>query len=354
MFTSHAAPLRTLALLTCALCLAVVVLGAYVRLNDAGLGCPDWPGCYGHLTPEGAAADTGQSGVAALVAQQSGRPFVAGKAWREMAHRYAAGSLVVLILVLAACCFAWRRERLAAPLGLALSLPAIVLVQALFGMLTVTWRLKPAIVTAHLMLGLTTLSLLWWLTLRLMRASRGRRRRLVSLPEIDLPGPKLRLARNLAGLALCVLALQIGLGGWTSSNYAALACPDVPVCHGSWWPDADFHAGFNLLRDVGGDTASGLGGPALVAIQLTHRLGAMVLSLTLLAAIIAALRARVGAAAVAAALAVLAALALQLAVGVTMVMRGFPLELATAHNAGAALLLLATLGLNHALYPPAA
>ncbi|HEY3809250.1 MAG TPA: COX15/CtaA family protein [Steroidobacteraceae bacterium] len=352
MFTSHAAPLRTIALLTCALCLAVVVLGAYVRLNDAGLGCPDWPGCYGHLTPEGAAADTGRTGLAALVAQQSGRPFVAGKAWREMAHRYAAGSLVLMIALLAACCFAWRRERLA-PLGMALALPAIVLVQALFGMLTVTWRLKPIIVTTHLLLGLTTLSLLWWLTLRVLRARRGRRR-LVSLPEIDLPGPKLRLARRLALVALCVLALQIALGGWTSSNYAALACPDLPVCQGSWWPNADFHAGFNLARDFGSDAAAGLGGPALVAIQLTHRVGASVLTLALLAAIIVALRARVGGAAIAAAFFLLAALALQLTVGLSMVLRGFPLELATAHNAGAALLLLATLGLNHTLYPPAA
>lgn len=351
MFTSHAAPLRTIALLTGVLCFCVVVLGAYVRLNDAGLGCPDWPGCYGHLSPTGAAAETGNPGVAALIAQQSGRPFVAGKAWREMAHRYAAGTLVLMILLLAVCCIAWRRERLA-PLRLALSLPAIVVVQALFGMLTVTWRLKPAIVTTHLLLGLTTLSLLWWLTLRLFRVQRGKRRP-GSLPEIDLPGPRLRLARRLAAIALVMLVVQIALGGWTSSNYAALACPDLPLCQGSWWPKADFSAGFDLARNVGAD-AAGSGSPALMAIQLTHRLGATALTVALLAGIIAALRAHVSGAAFTATLAVLAALALQLAIGISMVWRGFPLELATAHNAGAALLLLATLSLNHVLYPATA
>src|SRR5579863_1321540 len=108
MFTSHAAPLRVLALITCSVCLIVVVLGAYVRLNDAGLGCPDWPGCYGHLSPLGAAADSGSHSTAASIAEQSGRPLALGKAWREMLHRYAAGTLVLLILLLAGCAAAWR------------------------------------------------------------------------------------------------------------------------------------------------------------------------------------------------------------------------------------------------------
>lgn len=348
MFTSHAAPLRALALVTCALCLLVVVLGAYVRLNDAGLGCPDWPGCYGHLTPVAAAADLEHGGAAAGIAQHSGRPLVLGKAWREMVHRYAAGTLVLLVLALAGCALAWRRERLVA-LSLSLALPAIVIVQALFGMLTVTWQLKPAIVTTHLLLGLTTLSLLWWLVLGLLR-TRHRPRRL-SLREIDLPGPPLRLARGLAAFGLGALVLQLVLGGWTSSNYAALACPDLPTCQGRWWPPTDFHAGFDPTRDISINQGSGFGSAALVAIQLSHRIGAVLLTVALLVAVLAALRARVRGAALLAATAVLTALSLQLLIGISMILQGFPLELATAHNAGAALLLLATLALNHTLYP---
>jgi cytochrome c oxidase assembly protein subunit 15 len=350
MFSTHAAPLRALALIACALCLLVVVLGAYVRLNDAGLSCPDWPGCYGHLTPLGAAADASQGGAAAEIARRSGRPMQLGNAWREMVHRYAAGTLVLLILILAGCALAWRRERLV-PLSLTLALPAIVIVQAVFGMLTVTWRLRPAIVTTHLLLGLTTLSLLWWLVLGLLR-SRHRPRRL-SMREIDLPGPALRLARALAALGLGVLVLQIALGGWTSSNYAALACPDLPTCQGSWWPPSDFHAGFDPARDISINEGRGFASLALVAIQLTHRIGAVLLTVALLIAVAAALRAQVRGAALLAATAVGAALLLQLTIGMAMVLRGFPLELATAHNAGAALLLLASLSLNHTLYPVA-
>lgn len=351
MFTSHAAPLRAIAIVTCALCLAVVVLGAYVRLNDAGLGCPDWPGCYGHLTPTGAAADMQGAGMAASIARQSGRPLEMGKAWREMVHRYAAGTLVLLIFSLALAAWTWRRERLV-PLRLALALPALVLLQALFGMLTVTWRLKPVIVSTHLLLGLSTLSLLWWLTLRLLRRPAGSRRT-AALPELDLPGPRLRLARGMAAVALGVLVGQIALGGWTSSNYAALACPDLPRCQGSWMPEADFGAGFNLARDISINTGRGFSAPALVAIQLVHRFGVAIVSLTLLAAAGAALRARPRGATLRASVAILIALALQVTIGVTMVLHAFPLELATAHNAGAALLLLATLGLNQVLYPVA-
>ena len=340
---SHAAPLRTFTVLTFALCLIVVVLGSYVRLSDAGLGCPDWPGCYGHLSPLGAQADTSPAGSAAAVASVSGRPLEPGKAWREMLHRYAAGTLAVMIFVLALLAFSWRRERLLSP-ALSLALPALVVVQAAFGMLTVTWRLKPIIVTTHLLLGLTTLAVLWWLVLGLMRVKRA--------PQLPGPRVRLRLARGLAAFGLIVLVLQILLGGWTSSNYAALACPDLPTCQDAWWPAADFQAGFNPARDVSND-GSAAGGLALVAIQLTHRIGALALSLTLLLAAVAALRSHAGVPARVAASCVIAALGLQLTIGVSMVLLGFPLALATAHNAGAALLLLATLALNRALHPAA-
>jgi cytochrome c oxidase assembly protein subunit 15 len=322
---SHAALLRTFAFTACSLCLIVVVLGAYVRLSDAGLGCPDWPGCYGHLTPLGVAAD---------FVQQSGRPLELGKAWREMAHRYAAGTLATLIMCLAAMAIAWRRERIV-PLALTIALAAIVIVQALFGMLTVTWRLKPLIVTLHLLFGLTTLSLLWWLVLGLIRRPAG------GFGGARAPWG----ARALALIGLLALVLQITLGGWTSSNYAALACPDVPTCQGSWWPRADFASAYTPSRDLGTDLYT------LVAIQLSHRIGAMLAGGALLLAAIAALAQRTWAPARPWGLAVLGLVALQLTIGVTMVQHGFPLWLATAHNAGAALLLLATLALNRSLSP---
>jgi cytochrome c oxidase assembly protein subunit 15 len=332
----HLVLLRALALTACSLCLLVVVLGAYVRLSDAGLGCPDWPGCYGHLTPAGAAAEIdSRQGTASLIATQSGRPLELGKAWREMLHRYAASTLGVLIIGMTVMTLLWRRERIA-PANLLLALLGIVLVQGIFGRLTVTWRLNPLIVTLHLLLGLTTLSLLWWLLLGLSRR-RG------SWRSSSAPGGNGSvLARPLALLGLLALALQIALGGWTSSNYAAIACPDLPTCQGSWWPPADFHSAYGLWHAARGT-------PALVAIHLTHRIGAMVASAALLAAAASALWRRREAMVRRAALAVLLMLALQLTLGVSMVLRGFPLWLATAHNAGAALLLLATLWLNYSL-----
>lgn len=319
----HAALIRAFAISACSLCLIVVVLGAYVRLSDAGLGCPDWPGCYGHLTPIGAA--------------QSGQPLELGKAWREMLHRYAAGTLGLLIVCLAAMTLVWRRERIA-PLSLSLGLLGIVILQGIFGMLTVTWRLKPLIVTLHLLFGLTTLSLLWWLVLTLARRHGG-----PWSHSAGLHGERLRVARALALLGLLVLALQIALGGWTSSNYAALACADLPTCQGSWWPPADFRSGYTLWR--------GIESQGLVAIHLVHRLGALAASLALIAAAVTALVSRAQGMVRRAALLVLALLCLQLTIGLTMVLRGFPLWLATAHNAGAALLLLATLALNSSLRP---
>jgi cytochrome c oxidase assembly protein subunit 15 len=359
---NHFALLRAVAVAALALCLCVVVLGAYVRLSDAGLGCPDWPGCYGHLTPGAAAADAGTA-----TAPLAGRPLQVGKAWREMLHRYAAGTLGCLVLCLAAMAVAWRRERIVPP-GFGIALLAIVLLQGLLGMLTVTWQLTPLIVSLHLLFGFTTLSLLWWLVLTLWLGRAGRRGAGVVASEAATHTGAAVAARRLALIGLAALGVQIALGGWTSSNYAAIACPDLPTCQGSWWPPADFRTGFVLWRGLGIDYEGGvLANAARVAIQLSHRIGALVASLALLAAALAALRLRAGqagrdrragierrAGGVAAVL-VLLALALQLVIGLSMVSMGFPLWLATAHNAGAALLLLATLALNRSLRPvPAA
>jgi len=322
------------------LCFAVVVLGAYVRLTAAGLGCPDWPGCYGHLTPAGAQA-------AGSTTAFPGQPFEPGKAWREMIHRYAVGTLSVIIVLLTALAISTRRQRVLS-VPLASVLLATLIMQAALGMLTVTWRLNPLIVTLHLLFGMTTLALLWWLLLSLprgtiafqveRRAASGRSAR------------SLTLARRVALLGLIVLALQIALGGWTSSNYAAVACPDFPTCQNAWWPRSDYRHAFVLWHGLNIDYEGGvLDNAARVAIHFTHRLGALIttLVLTLAAALVLRLRGLSGARLPAAA--VLAALLLQLSLGISMVMRGFPLALATAHTAGAALLLLATLALLRAL-----
>jgi cytochrome c oxidase assembly protein subunit 15 len=335
---------RRLALAALLLCFVVVVLGAYVRLTAAGLGCPDWPGCYGHFTPTGAAEN------AAAQAAYPNTPLHVGKAWREMAHRYAASTLGLIIVVITALAIATRKQR-AVSLPLSVGLLITVVIQGMLGMLTVTWQLKPLIVTLHLVFGLTTLSMLWWLYLSLGTASRGGVRFAGASTSAtgaypDRAGPPHRAML----VALIALSIQIALGGWTSSNYAAVACPDFPKCQNQWWPETDYKDAFVLWRGLGVNYEGGvLQHPARVAIHFTHRLGALVASLALLFAAIAALRRKIRPEAALAAYAVLGALGLQLIIGASMVLRGFPLALATAHNAGAALLLLAALALYRAL-----
>jgi cytochrome c oxidase assembly protein subunit 15 len=309
--------LRRLALAGTLLAFCVVVFGAYVRLSSAGLGCPDWPGCYGHITPDNAVADV-------------------GKAWREMIHRYGATTLGLIILAIAFLSLRWRWRRHAeVPVALPMALVGLVIFQGLLGMWTVTLLLKPLIVTAHLAFGLTTLSMLFWLWLSLRS----------NVTAAQLP-PASSGLRRLCTIALVALIVQILLGGWTSTNYAAVACPDFPKCQASWWPTADFRDAFVVWRGLGINYEGGvLDSASRVAIHFTHRLGAMVAVGTLLLAAIETLRLRGEQPSRRAAWAVLAALALQLCIGISMVLRGFPLQIATAHNAGAALLLLATLAL---------
>lgn len=340
--------LRGLALCGVLLCFGVVVLGAYVRLTDAGLGCPDWPGCYGHLSPVGAADSP------ASRAQFPDRPLQEGKAWHEMIHRYAAGTLAAVITVIAALAIAARRPK-AVGAGFGLLLFATVIVQAILGMLTVTWLLKPLIVTLHLIFGMTTLGLLWWLWLRVQQRPRDSVH-LRTVPEHGSTGwssatSAARTAYWLAVLSVMVLAAQFFLGGWTSANYAAVACPDFPTCQGAWWPHTDFRHAFVLWRGVWIDYQGGiLTNPARVAIHFAHRLGALTVTLTFLAASFFVISRRSLAAARPRAYLVLAALGLQLAIGISMVVRTFPLWLTTAHTAGAALLLMAILALTAKLY----
>jgi cytochrome c oxidase assembly protein subunit 15 len=297
------------------------------------------------VTPAAAAA--ADAGTAAA-------PLHVGKAWREMIHRYAASTLGLIILVIAVLALRWRRQA-QVPVALPLGLLVLVLFQGLLGMLTVTLLLKPLIVTAHLVFGLATLSLLWWLWFGLRRhaalrwsASLAVTARGGTTGAVLRPAPL--LLRRAALLGLLALAVQILLGGWTSTNYAAVACPDFPRCQAQWWPEADFGEAFVVWRGLGINYEGGvLDTGARVAIHFTHRLGAILATLALLfAAVMTLLRLRESHSQRAAWL-VIVALALQLVIGVTMVLRGFPLALATAHNAGAAALLLATLNLNRAL-----
>ena len=324
-----------LAALATVLALAVVMLGAYVRLSHAGLGCPDWPGCYGRL-----AAPSHPEAVAAANAAYPERPVHTAKAWKEMIHRYLASGLGLLIVALAAAAWAGRRSGL--PVVLPTLAVALVVFQGLLGMWTVTLLVNPSIVTLHLAGGMATAALLWWLTLREGRL---------------LVAPVSRVVQRLrpwAWLGLGLVCLQILLGGWTSTHYAALACPEFPTCHGGeWWPNGDFADGFSLWRPVGVDYEGGvLDGPARTAIHLTHRAGALTVLVYLGAlALLLAHRAEQSVhRRLAAALGLV--LLLQVGLGIANILWQLPLGLAVAHNGGAAALLLTVLTLVHALQPP--
>jgi cytochrome c oxidase assembly protein subunit 15 len=322
---------RRLALAGVFLAFGVVVLGAWVRLSAAGLGCPDWPGCYGHLTVDEAARNAD-----AINEAFPQRPFVYHKAIKEMVHRYFASGLGLLILTLAGIAIANRRDP-RQPVALPMALVGLVILQGLLGMWTVTLLLKPLIVVLHLLGGLATLSLLAWMAMT--PAERA--------PDAQsaVAGP--RGLRTLAGVGLAVLALQIALGGWTSSNYAAFACPDFPTCQNSMWPHMDVKDAFVLWRGLGIDYEGGvLDHPARIAIHFVHRLGAVTTAVVLGLLSFIAWRRGTTPAIRTAGIVLAAVLVAQLILGPVMVIRALPLPLATAHNAVAALLLLATLRLN--------
>ena len=327
--------IRRLALLGALIAFGVVVLGGYTRLSNSGLGCPDWPGCFGHIAPTGSA-------------EHYASDADVRKAWIEMIHRYFASSIGFICILIAAFSIRARREP-GVSVVYALVLLVLVILQGVLGMLTVTWLLKPLIVTAHLVGGLTTLAmLLWlWLSKRAEVSPVNGHSVLAGNRLVERGGT----ARLWATLALAALAVQVALGGWVSSNYAALACPDVPTCQNQWIPKADYDDAFVLWRGLGINYAGGvLDHPARVAIHFTHRVGAVVASALVLLAAFFAIRG-LGSGPRWAALAVVSALAAQVSVGVFMVLRAFPLELAAAHNAGAALLVAATVLLNRKLRP---
>jgi cytochrome c oxidase assembly protein subunit 15 len=315
--TRSSARLRALTLLTLCVTFDLVLFGAFTRLTDSGLGCPDWPGCYGSASPLGAHAEI----HAAQSARPSG-PVTHGKAWIEMTHRYLATGVGVLTALLVALngVEAWRRRAPWRTVGWAVATFVWVGLQGLFGMLTVTMKLYPAIVTAHLLGGLVLLVLLAVQT-QLQRPS-------------PLPVPPALFAATWVLALLSVV--QIAFGGWVSTNYAVLACTDFPTCQGAWWPAMDWSQGFAWLRELGvGRDGSALPFAALTAIHYAHRLGAYVVLVgmllfawRLLASGDAALRPW--------ARATLAIAAWQLASGLSNVLLGWPLGGAVAHTAGAA------------------
>jgi cytochrome c oxidase assembly protein subunit 15 len=314
-----AARLHSLALLVLVLSFDLVLLGAFTRLSDSGLGCPDWPGCYGHATPLGASAP-----IASAEAAIPTGAVTVGKAWIEMAHRYAATAIGVLVLVLAALALvAARRSDRSVGARWALVTLLWICIQGAFGALTVTLRLYPAIVTLHLLGGMGLLALL------AVQAESYAPRRLVVAP---------RLRIGLIVVAALVV-VQIALGGWVSSNYAVLACSDFPTCQGAWWPAMEIGQGFVLRRSLGssGGTAF-LPFAALTAIHMAHRLGALVL-LPALAAFAWRLHGA-GAAARPWSLAIAGLIVWQAASGLGNVLFGWPLFAAVAHTAGAAALVV--------------
>jgi len=320
--------LQALTLLTLFLTFDLVLFGAFTRLTDSGLGCPDWPGCYGKASPVGASVH-----IAAAQSAMPTGPVTHGKAWIEMIHRYLATSVGVLILVLAVLAWArwWRRGRTAQaqashPWWSALTL-LWVCMQGAFGALTVTMKLFPAIVTLHLLGGLTLLALLCVQAVRNAQLEGGVE------PVLIIPGLRLLL-----WLSFALLLLQVGLGGWVSTNYAVLACTDFPMCQNSWWPPMNFQQGFELWRELGltrqGEHVSFA---ALTAIHYVHRLMAFIV-LTLLGVLawrlnrVRALRHQ--------SRWMVALISLQLLTGLSNVVLDWPLVAAVLHTGGAGALIV--------------
>ena len=306
----------------------VVVLGAFTRLVDAGLGCPDWPGCYGHLLWPNETHE-----IAAAEEAFPDAPVDLAKTWPEMVHRYFAGALLLVVAALTVA--AWRTRPPNAIRELSTALLVLILCQAAFGAWTVTLKLWPQVVTAHLLGGFATFSLLWAIYLRQGGAA-GLRLRHEDRQALGAHGM----------LALAVVVAQVALGGWVSSNYAALACADFPTCFGTYAPTMDVAHGFNIFQGIGPNYLGGLmHNEARVAIHWFHRLGALVVLL-----VVGALILRLWSRNLKLAVLTGGILLVQLLLGTLNVVWSLPLAVATAHNGVGALLLLAMVTVNFA--PP--
>ncbi len=308
---------KHLAWIAVGLAFCVVVLGAFVRLSDAGLGCPDWPGCYGHL-----AWPNEHHEIAAANEAFPERAAEPHKAWKEMVHRYLAGALGLIVLTL----FIWAyRDRDRYSFILPLTMCFVIVFQAALGMWTVTLKLHPGIVMSHLLGGMLSLSLLTWLACS----------RTPGMTAYRYAG---HVKRPMVVIGLLLLVIQIALGGWTSANYAALACQGFPACNGQWLPAMNFVEGFNLFKAYGPNYEFGLlDAPSRVAIQMAHRLGFVVVTLYFVWLVFRLTRNRellpLG-------LTLAGLLALQIGLGIINVTMALPLPVATLHNGVAALLLV--------------
>ena len=313
------------------LALIVVSFGAYTRLTDSGLGCPDWPGCYGTLSvPE----SIDQIEKAQAVYPDS--PVEIEKAWIEMIHRYIAGILGIMILVIAFMSIKLR-EQINYSLKWPFFLLGLVIFQAALGMWTVTLLLKPAVVTSHLLGGMTVLGILTFL----MHRNYGTHRENFVSNKYE---------RKIIRFSLVLLFIQIALGGWTSTNYAALACTDYPTCHGSLIPEMDFYNAFTIFRELG---VTSIGEPlsleALHAIQWVHRIGAIVLLVYLL---FVAYILKVNQGFNMWRNVLILVISLQFIIGIANLLLHLPIVLATLHNLGAALLVVILVGINSRITKP--
>lgn len=327
---------KSLIYFTFLLSLCVIALGAYTRLTEAGLGCPDWPGCYGFISVP-------QSTEQQLVAQQifPTAPLEVEKAWNEMVHRYFAGSLGILILLINV--LAWRRKY--APKLLPALLLVTVIFQALLGMWTVTMALMPIVVMGHLLGGFTTASLLFLLVLRVRQQERKSTAIFSSM--LHSPRSSSRYLKVFALSALFVVVVQIALGGWTASNYAAVACTQLPVCEGDWQGNFDPTA-FEPIQPVHDSYQYGvLNYHQRVSIHVAHRIGAMVTTAILILLIGFLLRTaglrRYG-------FILTAALIVQVSLGITNIVASLPLLVAVGHNVMGVVLLLSIVATNYRIY----
>lgn len=310
---------NSLSKLALLMALIVVTLGALTRLLDAGLGCPDWPGCYGHFIPPNSES---YSGTAIIYH---------GKAWMEMIHRYLAATLGLVIVILAVK-IEFDKTNTSSVRWLSRALVVLVIVQGLFGMLTVTMNLLPQVVTLHLLGGMLLLALLFLLVLQLR-----------SIKLIPTSGK----LKSLALVVLLLLSCQIALGGWTSSNYAGLACSDFPTCQQQWLPELNLTTAFNISQISHDNYQDGtLATQTAVTIQVVHRMVALVLSLTIIMFVIGLWA--LGEVRKPAVLLVILT-CLQVGLGIANAVLLLPLPLALAHNTGAALLLLNVVYLNYIL-----
>ncbi len=309
----------------------VITLGAYVRLSHAGLGCPDWPGCYGFLVgvPDNAVE------IASAESAFEGSIVDIAKAWKEMVHRYLAGFLGIFIFIIS---FIFYRNNASRLFGISLFVSVLVIFQAALGMFTVTLQLQPLIVMLHLVGGLTIIALLWLIFLRYNKSSYFGE---ITNNNLNISIAKIKRLQFFAFATLIVLIMQIMLGGWTSTNYAALACADFPRCNNSWWPQMDFYNAFivELATDLNYEFGR-LDTPARVAIHFTHRAWAifatiMVLLLSIFSYFtINSIHQKI------LSLLLVLFLGTQVLLGVLNIKLGLPILVAVAHNGNAALLLM--------------